>query len=293
MLRQFKNYLFGRLSGVSTEFYNGVGAFSTPAGGGTSITIAAIPADANQAMAVNTLYTGTIAAYTADRTFTLPAVAAVGDEIWIFLDTGDDTFALLLTAAAGDTLNGIAGGTEWSRLFISNEFVRIRCTVANTTWAVVGNGRISQVGLLRLSTDTTSTETANTFTVPTAISGVFTADTDIGNVCIAASSQFKVRRAGRYNIFINGLSVATVTDANLYTVAMSKNGTAVGDHVIRGTIINPATSVSRVSAPAIGITLAAGDTLTFLFASSQGSRGLDSSAAPTVASGMGVEEILS
>lgn len=34
MLRQFKNYLFGKLSGVPTEFYNGTGAFSVPAGSG-------------------------------------------------------------------------------------------------------------------------------------------------------------------------------------------------------------------------------------------------------------------
>ena len=37
MIRQFKNFLFGKLSGVATEYYNGVGSFSTPAGSGSQI----------------------------------------------------------------------------------------------------------------------------------------------------------------------------------------------------------------------------------------------------------------
>lgn len=56
MLRQFKNYLFGRLSGVPTEFYNGVGGFSTPAGsgGGGLVLLASLIASASASLDVTT-----------------------------------------------------------------------------------------------------------------------------------------------------------------------------------------------------------------------------------------------
>jgi len=39
MIRQFKNFLFGVLSGNAGEYYDGTGQFSTPAGGGQIYTV--------------------------------------------------------------------------------------------------------------------------------------------------------------------------------------------------------------------------------------------------------------
>ena len=130
--------------------------------------------DANTTMAANTLYTVDMSAWaTADRTYTLPAVAAVGDRIGIMVTAGDASHELLVTAASGDTLNGIAGGTEWSRVFITNEVVIMRCIVANTTWVVEYDGRIPTSGLIFLSTDGDG-EAATTWTLPTSVGGAWT-----------------------------------------------------------------------------------------------------------------------
>ena len=73
-------------------------------------------ADANQSMAVQALYVVDISGYTADRTYTPPSTAAVGDRCGIALSAGDNAYELIVTAAAGDTLIGsmgsVAGGTE-------------------------------------------------------------------------------------------------------------------------------------------------------------------------------------
>jgi hypothetical protein len=97
--------------------------------------------DGNLSAAVNTWYHWDISGLTADRTLTLPATAVVGDRVAITITTGDDAYEVLITAASGDTLAAIAGGTEWSRLFITGEVVILRCIVANTTWIVEYDGR--------------------------------------------------------------------------------------------------------------------------------------------------------
>ncbi len=156
--------------------------------------------DANTTMAINTLYTVDMSAWaTADRTYTLPATAAVGDTIGIVVTAGNASYELLITAGTGDTLNGIAGGTEWSRVFITNEVVTMRCTVANTSWVVVQDGRIPQEGLMDLTTASDG-EMASTYFRPTQTStaGVWTSRIDVGGVVSTANDYMLVRRAGNY-----------------------------------------------------------------------------------------------
>lgn len=259
-----------------------------PAG---ALTYAAIPADADQTMAVNTVYTGSIAGYTADRTFTLPTTAAVGDVCEIVLTTGSATKELLITAAASDTLNGVAGGTEWSRIFIANERVRMVCVTANSAWEVTVDGRIPQVGLMRLSTNAASTETASTFTQPTAKSGVWTADIDVGSVTTVASDRITARRAGNFILSCKGHPVAAVADQAWFIMQAGKNGTA--------NLIYPAAPAeSPVSTTFVGsggsltIPFAVDDYAVFGWMSSQGSRGLSAAAAPAYVTFASLVEIL-
>lgn len=154
--------------------------------------------DADTSMAVNTLYTVDMSAWaTADRTYTLPATAAVGDRVAIKVTAGDDSHELIITAASGDTLDGVAGGTEWSRLFITNEYVLMRCVAANATWIVENDGRIPCSFYARITTAGDG-ESAGTLTLPTAISAVWTADSNVGACFATGSSRITMRRAGKW-----------------------------------------------------------------------------------------------
>lgn len=157
--------------------------------------------DAAVTMQVGKRYRGSIAAFTADRTYTLPAVFAAGDMIEMCITEGDDTYELLVTAASGDTLNGVAGGTEWSRVFITGEVVRFRGDVANSAWVVDYDGRIPQEGLMDLTTASDG-ETASTYFRPTQTStaGVWTSRLDVGSVVSTANDYMLVRRAGKYQV---------------------------------------------------------------------------------------------
>lgn len=99
--------------------------------------------DADTTMAVGTLYTVNMSAWaTANRTYTLPTSAKVGERIGILVTSGNASYELLITAGTSDTLNGVAGGTEWSRLMMTNELVIMRCITADSAWIVEYDGRI-------------------------------------------------------------------------------------------------------------------------------------------------------
>ena len=237
--------------------------------------------NANTTMEAGSLYVVDMSAWaTADRTYTLPATAAVGDRIGIAATVGNASFELIITAGSGDTLNGVAGGTEWSRLFIAGEIVIMRCTVANATWVVESDGRIPQKGLLRLSTSPSENETAATFVYPSAASptaGVWTADTNIGSCAVIATDKVVARRAGKYNVTLGALSAAVVADQNYFGGLIEKNGSVS----LASNATRQSGDVATLRAANIAITslsLAADDYLRFKYRSQEGSRGLASSA---------------
>lgn len=255
-----------------------------------------VGADADTTMAVNTLYVVDMSAWaTADRTYTLPATAAVGDRCAVLVTAGDASHELILTAGSGDTLNGIAGGTEWSRVFITGEVVVMRCVAANATWVVEHDGRIPQQCLMRLSTSADG-EAALTFTQPTlaATPGAWTADVDVGNIAGASNDRITVRRAGNFDIAYQGIAKDNMAAAKAYTVALYKTGTT--------NIITAATQVSGASAAitpgpncnavVLAQPLAADDYVLYRYRSEDGSVGLLSSASPRTVSGFSVHEVL-
>lgn len=215
----------------------------------TNMVVAALT-DANFTMAVNTIYVGSMAAWaTADRTGTLPAVADVGDRCGVILTGGSASYELILTAGTGDTLNGIAGGTEWSRLFIGYEVVIMRCIVANTTWIVEQDGRIAQNGSLTRTTAQTLTTT-----VFSKILGA-TIEVNKGGCVDTTNSVIIARRAGTY--LCGGFCRLDLNDAKSIVVGLGLNGTVVS----RGQ------AMSALAAGTVGvgalcpIVFAAGDTL--------------------------------
>ena len=241
-------------------------------------------ADAAIAAAVNTMYVRDISGFSADRTLTLPTTAAVGDRVGLMIETGDATYELLITAAASDTLNGVAGGTEWSRLFITGEVVIMRCVEANTTWVVEQDGRIPCKVFLRLSTAPTANETAGTYQYPTAVSptpGAWTADQDVGNCAVVASDKIVARRAATWS-FEGSYRGGNAISAGKYTgFAFEKNDTVRVGYV-------PVTYTTAASFPAYGghvkIPQAVDDYIRYQYRSEEGSRGLTSSSTEFTAS---------
>jgi len=248
-------------------------------------------ADSNTTMVLGSLYVIDGATLTADRTYTLPATAAVGDRIGVLMSAGSASYEVLLTAASGDTLNGIAGGTEWSRLFITGEVVIMRCVAANATWVVEQDGRIPQRGLLRLSTAPSANEAAATFVYPTAATptaGVWTVELNVGSCCVAASDRITARRAGDYAMLSGALSANNVTDQKYFGAIIEKNGSTT---LYGNTMRNPVTVALRAfSVGPVAHPLAADDYIRFKYRSEEGSKGL--SAASTFDTYLSMTEVL-
>jgi len=235
--------------------------------------------DADTTMAINTLYGVDMSAWaTADRTYTLPATAAVGDMIGIVVTAGDASHELLITAGSGDTLNGIAGGTEWSRVFIANEVVIMRCVAANATWVVVQDGRIPQQAILRVSTAGT-TNTAAAITNPTAsTSCVMTADINIGDAASAAAGTFTARRASRYLATGQHTPNSNISSAQ-YGACFLYNGSTIEG---RGFLSSAATQTPAFTVSKL-ITCAVGDVLDMRFRNQEANKGIATESNFTVA----------
>lgn len=153
--------------------------------------------------AVGNMYICTIAGLTANRNLTLPS-AAVGERIGVHVVDGDDTYALILKGASGQTINGGSAATEWSRVFIKGETVIFKCIAANT-WIVESDGRIPCVAKIRL-TATSQSVSAATQTEwkdfdSNGVSEVF----DVGNIMDgttgSSGGRVTIRRSSDYNIF--------------------------------------------------------------------------------------------
>lgn len=225
----------------------------------TNMVYSAYSTDAALAAAVNTLYVADISGFTAERTLTLPGTAAVGDRVGLFISTGDDAYEFLITATAGDTLNGVAGGTEWSRLFITNELVVMRCTVANTTWIVEYDGRIPMKAMMSAASAQTGIVSGTETTVTKGASGSWSEDINIGNILDTANNAIKVRRACKA-LFIGNFPFESLNDqVQCYAAARVNSGTA--RRFVRGATSNAGTNVWSGSGT-VPLSLAADDSVT-------------------------------
>ena len=155
--------------------------------------VSASPTTAGVTGVVGTMHLLDISGLTASRNFTLPATAAVGDRVGGYLTTGDASYELIIIGDTGDTINGGSANTEWSRLFITNECVILRCVTANSAWVVEYDGRIPVVCAMSKAADQTgiSASTETKINVDTVIY-------DNGSYCDTTNSRINLRRAGNY-----------------------------------------------------------------------------------------------
>ena len=255
-----------------------------------SLNTQATGTDADTTMAINTLYVVDMSAWaTADRTYTLPATAAVGDRIGVMVTAGNASYELLLTAGTGDTLNGISGGTEWSRVFITNEVVIMRCVVANATWIVEYDGRIPQQCGCRLTTAATG-ETAATVTTPTDKSGAWTAYANNASLASVSTGDIKTRRAGNFHVSYAGVSTDTVTSGKYFSTYLYLNGNTT--IAAASQFAQNQSTLGRASQQSILTNLAADDFIRFRWRSEEGSKGLDASPSPGLATAFSLMEVL-
>lgn len=164
---------------------------------------------------------------TADRDFTLPASAAVGDRVGITFPAGSSSYEILLKSASGDKINNVdCSTTEWSRLFIAGETVIFRCIDSSTVdWVVEYDGRIPQVCEMYVSTATASTEAANTFTKVTDKSGAWTAGVNIGSIADTSTGKITLRRSCKAAVSGAARANTNLADQVFVSVALYLNGT--------------------------------------------------------------------
>lgn len=250
-------------------------------------------ADANTTMVVNSSYIVDMTAWaTADRDYTLPTTATVGDRVRVSVLVGNASFELLIKTGAGQTCAHagavIAAATEVTRVFITGESMEFVYAAANK-WLVRHDARIPMQGLLRLSTAAT-TSTVNAFVYATAHGGVWTADVNIGSVCDTATDKIIFRRACKADLALGGRSNATVTDAKYCNWSIEKNAVtnmAVPSFVAAVTGLNASGTVI-LKGPAFAVN----DYIRFKFRTEEADKGLASSAADAYSSYIAATEVL-
>ena len=189
--------------GAALLLYNGTDWLAIGGSGGmTNSNIS--PTTANVTAAVNTRYFADVSGLTAPRNFVLPA-GAVGDEIEISLTVGDDTYPLLIIGDTGITINGGSAATEWSRLFITGENVRL---VANsvTNWQIVHDGRTPCSCRIQ-DNDAQAIANATSLTV-----NLDTEIFDNANLGEVANDRINIRRNNKY-VISGALRLSGITAA--------------------------------------------------------------------------------
>jgi hypothetical protein len=179
--------------------------------------------DQNNAAVVGKIIGWNTSTLTADRNWTLPNDAQLGERCGIYITTGDDAYEVdILTDATGSEINGANHGvTSWSRLFISNECLILRCIKAggagDTDWIVEYDGRIPQAG----RSNTTSTQSVSVSTET-----VMELDTNIEEVgCDVDTVNYRIytKRDGRFVVTARA-TVGSLDSGKYYDVWVRING---------------------------------------------------------------------
>ena len=182
-------------------------------------------ADADTTMAAGCMYTGSMAAWaTADRTYTLPANANVGDRIGICITAGNASYELIIKPAASDTINGGSAAAEWSRLFITGETVILRCVTANSAWIVEHDGRIPMY--TRLVTGGVSIVASTIQRLTSAEWGAAVVNRGDGWITSGTECVFKCRRVNEFDFRCTAISAAftSIDRQGACMVELSPNG---------------------------------------------------------------------
>jgi hypothetical protein len=175
------------------------------------------PTTANVSASTNAKYFADISGLTANRNFILPA-GAVGDEILLALRVGDATYSLIVIGDTGITINGGSAATEWSRLFISGEHIKLIAT-STTNWQVVIDGRIPSMAKMYPGGAAQSIA-KNTVVIRECNVSVY----DNAQMVTTGTYRITCRRTGKYWVAAAGM-MTTGQVCAYYEVGAYKNGT--------------------------------------------------------------------
>jgi hypothetical protein len=225
------------------------------------------PTTSNVTAAVNNRYFADVSGLTANRNFVVPA-GAVGDIIELNIKVGDNAFALIIIGDTGISIQGGSTATEWSRLFITGETIKL---IADTTsnWQVVEDGRIPCLGLMTLSTDDT-TNSVDTKTKPTWDNIVH----NVGDIGDTGNGRFNVRRAGRYKVsayYSPSVNLAATNYIAAYIYLNNSAGTLIQEGFLTA---SNTSNLYGIGLPPRAHTCAAADTLDFYYQSA-GNKGAE------------------
>jgi hypothetical protein len=209
---------------------------------------------------LNTAHYLTIAGLTSTLNFTVPAGTA-GDFLDIHIVDGDATEEIIIIGDTGVGVGGAGAATEWSRLFIKGERVRLRCIAANT-WVIEYDGRIPCLCSISQSTEWTITSVSSWVNVK------FTSgeqDHDVGGIVDftinTSAGGAKVRRAGKYKISVSN-RYSALADLILVGATYSLNNTIaakIAHRILQPTSMAAAPSIFAAFLPNAQVTLSAGD----------------------------------
>lgn len=187
--------------------------------------VAASPTTAGVTGVVGTMHLLDISGLTASRNFTLPATAAVGDRVGVYVTTGDASYELIIIGDTGDTINGGSANTEWSRLFITNECVILRCVTANSAWVVEYDGRIpANLVVTGNGSTTQSGLSRNAVTQLTTV--LATVSQNVGDCWDTSNKRVTARRAGVWHI-ATSVAVVGMATGNGIIGLLYRNGSGV------------------------------------------------------------------
>lgn len=184
----------GSGSASSGTYLRGDQTWAAIAGGNWTIVTESVTTS-NVTGVEGTLHNLDVSGMTANRDFNLPTPSAAGVRCGVRLSVGDVTYALLLKI----------NGTEWSRIFITDEIVVFVATGTGAgDWAVEIDGRIPCAA--RIYSSTAKTLTSGTTTYLDMDTVLF----DNFSGADLTSERINIRRTSKYIVsggyFINNLS---------------------------------------------------------------------------------------
>lgn len=224
----------------------------------------------NLTAVVNTSYHLDLSGLTATRNFILPA-GAVGDIVEINVYAAHATYALVIIGDTGMSINTSGAATEWSRLILAGESLRLRA-ITTSRWQVISDGRIPcKSTMLITSSDTTTTNTAGTEKVVDWNSSPL----DVGSIADPTNNRFNIRRAGYYAVAGGAAPYAGIGDGKYYIVRAYKNSTYITAGGCRqSTAGGAASSILGAQFPRQVFSAAVGDTVDMRFTAEETDKGV-------------------
>jgi hypothetical protein len=262
-------------TGAIRFYRKGSTVYAQGGGGGGGLTNSATSVTTSNVTGVaGTRHILDVSGMTANRDFNLPTPSAAGQLIAVQLSAGDDTYELIVKR----------NGTEITRLFIAGEKLEFVSTGTGAgDWIVTHDGRIPCATLLRrITTDANTTHGAGVH-IHAAWND---ATINRGNCANLTNVNIKIRRAGYYKISGVYAPAASMADQNYAISTIWKNATVVSGEIAEsdGTRLGAAGArlSSTVASSLLGgagvlgkiVSLAAGDTIWYTFATETTNRGL-------------------